>query len=166
MLSWILGDARVVGGGMVYFGRGAYREVVSLNWGQARCGGRCAPPTWGSCCAGIRGPRSPPPPLLHVCVLPALEAPMYPCWMEGFPGAQTVKNLPAVQETRIQSLGREDPLEEGIATHSSTLPGGSHGRRSLAGCSPWGCKESDTTEPLTLSPPLEGLSDWKSRGNE
>ena len=32
-----------------------------------------------------------------------------------------VKNLPAMQETRIQSLGREDPLEEGIATHSSIL---------------------------------------------
>ena len=35
--------------------------------------------------------------------------------------AQTVKNLPAVQETRVQSLGREDPLEEGLATHSSIL---------------------------------------------
>ena len=35
--------------------------------------------------------------------------------------AQMVKNLPAMQETRIQSLGREDPLDEGIATHSSIL---------------------------------------------
>ena len=35
--------------------------------------------------------------------------------------AQTVKNLPAMQETRIQSLGWEDPLEKGMATHSSTL---------------------------------------------
>ena len=35
--------------------------------------------------------------------------------------AQTVKNLPAMQETRVRSLGWEDPLEEGIATHSSTL---------------------------------------------
>ena len=35
--------------------------------------------------------------------------------------AQTVKNLPAVQETRVQSLGREDPLEEEMATHSSIL---------------------------------------------
>ena len=33
--------------------------------------------------------------------------------------AQTVKNLPAVQETQIQSLGWEDPLEKGMATHSS-----------------------------------------------
>ena len=35
--------------------------------------------------------------------------------------AQMVKNLPAVQETRVQSLGREDPLEKGMATHSSIL---------------------------------------------
>ena len=35
--------------------------------------------------------------------------------------AQTVKNLPAVQETRVQSLGQEDPLEKGMATHSSVL---------------------------------------------
>ena len=34
---------------------------------------------------------------------------------------QMVKNLPAMQETRIQSLGQEDPLEKGIATHSSIL---------------------------------------------
>ena len=34
--------------------------------------------------------------------------------------AQTVKNLPAMQETRFQSLGGEDPLEQGMATHSST----------------------------------------------
>ena len=35
--------------------------------------------------------------------------------------AQTVKNPPAVQETQVRSLGWEDPLEEGMATHSSTL---------------------------------------------
>ena len=35
--------------------------------------------------------------------------------------AQTVKNLPAMQETWVQSLGREDPLEKGMATHSSIL---------------------------------------------
>ena len=35
--------------------------------------------------------------------------------------AQTVKNLPVVQETWVQSLGQEDPLEKGMATHSSTL---------------------------------------------
>ena len=35
--------------------------------------------------------------------------------------AQTVKHLPAMQETQVQSLGREDPLEKEMATHSSTL---------------------------------------------
>ena len=35
--------------------------------------------------------------------------------------AQTVKNLPAMQETWVQSLGQEDPLEKGKATHSSIL---------------------------------------------
>jgi len=35
--------------------------------------------------------------------------------------AQTVKNLPAVQETWLQSLGQEDPLEKGMATHSGVL---------------------------------------------
>ena len=37
--------------------------------------------------------------------------------------AQTVKNLPAVQETRFLSLSQEDPLEKGMATHSSILAG-------------------------------------------
>ena len=61
------------------------------------------------------------------------------------------KNPSAMQETGVQFLGQEDPLEKGMATHSSVLawriprteePGGLH--------SPWGRKESDTTERLTL----------------
>ena len=51
------------------------------------------------------------------------------------------------EEMRVQSLGREDPLEEGMATYSSIfawkIP---HGQRSLAGYSPWDYKESDMTE--------------------
>ena len=50
--------------------------------------------------------------------------------------AQLVKNLPTMQETRVQSLGWEDPLEKGMAAHSSIL----------AWRIPWGCKELDTTE--------------------
>ena len=62
--------------------------------------------------------------------------------------AQRVKRLPAVQETWVRSLGREEPLEEEMATHSSTLawtipcmeePG--------AGYSPWG-RKLNTTERL------------------
>ena len=64
--------------------------------------------------------------------------------------AKTVKRLPATQETRVQSLGQEDPLEKEMATHSSTLawkiPWAEEPGR--LGYSPWGCKESDTTERL------------------
>ena len=51
---------------------------------------------------------------------------------------QLVKNLPAIRETWVRSLGWEDPLEKGRAPHSSIL------------ACPWGHKESDTTEWLSL----------------
>ena len=54
-------------------------------------------------------------------------------------------------ETWVRSLGREDPLEKEMATHSSTLAGKSHGQKSLVGYSPWGHKESDMTERLDLN---------------
>ena len=56
---------------------------------------------------------------------------------------QTVKNLLEMWETWVQSLGWEDPLEKGMATHSSILAWRMLGtERSLAGYSPWSCKES------------------------
>ena len=73
--------------------------------------------------------------------------------------AQTGKNLPVMQETQVRSLDWEDPLEEGMATHSGILawrilwteePGGLY--------SSWGHKESDTTERhSTAQPPLYSL---------
>ena len=57
-----------------------------------------------------------------------------------------VKNLPAMQEMWVQSLGWEDPLEEEMATHSSILTRKSHGQRRLAR----GLKELDMTEQLNL----------------
>ena len=59
--------------------------------------------------------------------------------------AQIVKNLPAVPDIQVQSLGQEDPMEKGLAIHSVFLPGEFHGQRSLRGYSPWGGKESETT---------------------
>ena len=56
----------------------------------------------------------------------------------GFPGGSVVKNLPAKQEMGVRSLGREDPLEKGMATTPIFLPGKSHGQRTLEGCSPQG----------------------------
>ena len=49
--------------------------------------------------------------------------------------AQLVKNLSAMQEIRVQSLGWKDPMEKGKATHSSVWPGEFHGLYS-----PWGCR--------------------------
>ena len=63
--------------------------------------------------------------------------------------AQLVKNLPAMWETRVRSLGWEDLLEKEMATHSSNLAWKIlHGLSSLVGYSPWGRKESDTIEQL------------------
>ena len=74
--------------------------------------------------------------------------------------AQQVKNLPAVQGKRemgIRSLGLEDPLEGEMATHSCILACESHGQRSLVGYSPQGCKESDTTDWLSMHVPPRSL---------
>ena len=65
--------------------------------------------------------------------------------------AQMVKNLPAMQETRIRSLVQEDPLEKGMLPTPVFLPGKFHGQRSLADCSPWGHKQLDMTATNTLS---------------
>ena len=62
--------------------------------------------------------------------------------------AQMVKKLPAMQETRVQSLGQEDPLEKEWQPTPVFLPEESHGQRSLVRYSPWSHKESDTTERL------------------
>ena len=70
---------------------------------------------------------------------------MIPILFEAFLVAQTVKNLPAMHETQIQSHDREDPLGKGMATPSSILALKSHGQRSLVDYSLWGGKESDTT---------------------
>ena len=54
--------------------------------------------------------------------------------------AQMVKNLPSMQETQVQSLGREEPLEKERLPTPIFWPGGFHGQRSLVGYSPWGLR--------------------------
>ena len=60
----------------------------------------------------------------------------------GFLSGSAVKNLPAMQETQVQSLGQEDSLEKGMATHSSVLPGRI----------PW-IEEPDRLQPIGLQSP-------------
>ena len=79
------------------------------------------------------------------------------------------------QETQIQTLAREDPLEKEMATYSSIFAGKSHGQRSLVGSSPQGRKDSDITKAtehastkrflnletkrqLSMTMPIHGLS--------
>ena len=67
----------------------------------------------------------------------------------GVPSGSPVKNLPTIQErqeTRVRSLGGEDPLEEEMAAPSSILIWRVHGQRSLVGYDSWGRKEWDTTD--------------------
>ena len=78
--------------------------------------------------------------------------------------AQTVKNLPTMQETQVRSLGWEDPLEKGMATHSSILDWRIPWTEELVGYSPWSRKESGTTDQLTIS--LYFLSRQKYNINE
>ena len=61
--------------------------------------------------------------------------------------AQKVKNPPAIEETQVGSLNWEDPRRREWLPTTLFLPRELHGQRSLAGYSPWGHKESDTTEP-------------------
>ena len=59
--------------------------------------------------------------------------------------APMVKNPSTMQETWVRSLGQEDPLEKGMATHSTILAW-RISQTEESGCSSCGCKESDTTE--------------------
>ena len=56
-----------------------------------------------------------------------------------------------MQEMQVRFLGQEEPLEEGMQPTPVFLPGEIHEERSLAAYNPWGHKESDTTEQLTLT---------------
>ena len=64
---------------------------------------------------------------------------------KGFPGGTSVKE----SETQLRFLGQEDPLEKGMATHSSILTWKiPHGQRSLAGYSPWGHNELEVIKHI------------------
>ena len=62
-----------------------------------------------------------------------------------------LKNLPAMQEASVRSLGQEDPLEKEMATHCSILAWRIPWTEELGRLQSMSCKESDMTEQLTLS---------------
>ena len=65
--------------------------------------------------------------------------------------AQMVNNPAAMQETQVLSLGQEEPLEKGVAAHSSVLAWRSPWTEEPGGLQATECKQSDMTEQLTLS---------------
>ena len=79
---------------------------------------------------------------------------------------QLIKNPPAMQETQVQSLGGEDPLERECQPTPVFLPEKPHGQRSLVSYSLWGHKELDITERLSLLDSTEKLGMLQSMGSQ
>ena len=73
----------------------------------------------------------------------------FSAFITGLPGGSDSKELPAIQELWVRFLVWGDPWRREWLPTPLFLPGESHGQRSLAGYSPWGCKESDVTNQLT-----------------
>ena len=91
-------------------------------------------------------------------IFPLIEAAQWGCLRQLFKEhldkkaslvAHVVKNLPAMQETQVPSLGWEDPLEKGMATHTSIVAWRIPWTEEPGGLQSMGHKESDTTEWLT-----------------
>ena len=81
------------------------------------------------------------------------------------PVAQAVKNLPAMQETWVQSLSWEDPLEKGMATHSSTLAWRIPCTEEPGGLQSLELQELDTTEQLTVTNQFEFITKSGKKGH-
>ena len=91
---------------------------------------------------------------------PTLSPSFSACWkllllLRSFPilasGDSVVKNLPALQETQVLSLGQEDLLDEDMATHSSILTWRTPWTEEPGGAtSPWDLKESEMSEKLSM----------------
>ena len=79
--------------------------------------------------------------------------------------AQMVKDLPAMRETQVPSLGQKDPLEKGMAIHSSILAWRIPQTKPMAGYRPWGHTELDMTECLLHFPDIlieEGIKPFQT----
>ena len=83
--------------------------------------------------------------IIKMLILPKLTFRFNPNQNQASLGAKMVHSPPAVQETWDRSLGRGDLLEREWLPTPVFWPGERHAERSLAGFSPWGCKEMDTT---------------------
>ena len=85
------------------------------------------------------------------CLLEKEYTSFFGPWIVASLVAHVVKNLPTMKETQVWSLGQEDPLEKGMATHSSILAWRTPKTEEPGRLWAWCLKELDTTEWLTLS---------------
>ena len=85
-----------------------------------------------------------------------------PC-IGGFHGGSVVKNPPAMQETQVQSLGQEDPLEEEMATHSSILAWRIPGTEEPGGLQSMGSQRVRRLKRLSTHEQAEGRMDMKKQ---
>ena len=92
---------------------------------------------WGT--SGARSPEAFPLRIKHMCLVSKYSPPAHNFCIPLLE-AQMVKYLPAMWETQVGSLGWEDPLEKGLATHSSILAWRIPWTEEPGGHSPWGCK--------------------------
>ena len=92
--------------------------------------------------------------MLHLQLFKILVIPLsmltFNTFMPLFPGDSGSEESASMQETQVRSLGQEDPLEKGIATHSSILAWRIPWTEEPGRHSPWGHKDSDITEWLTI----------------
>ena len=78
-------------------------------------------------------------------------------WLAALLGAQMVKNLPAMQETEVQSLGQEDAPEEGMATHSTLLAWRIPWTEEPGGLQSMGSQSQTRLKQLSTHAPTAGL---------
>ena len=81
-------------------------------------------------------------------------------------GSDVTESTRNAGRSRFSPRGQEDPLDKGMAPHSRILAWRMPWTGSLEGCSPWGRKESDTTEPLTVALFISGNRVDKPREKE
>ena len=152
---WVLGDSWGFPGGSVgkettYNAEDARNEGSIPELGRSPRGGhgsplQCSclenPLDWGAWWATVHGLQR----VGHVWVADHSTGDSW-----GSPGGSAVKKLPAIRRPGFDPWVRKIPWERAWQLTLGLLPKESHGQRSLSGCSPQGCKESDTTEQLSM----------------
>ena len=126
-------------------------EETRMLGGKIICPGSHIQMTGGCDCKHLTPEPVSPSITMHFLLLTAerTKSKFYLTWSSLV--AQMVKNLPAMQKIQVQSLGQENPLEKGKATHSSITAWRISWTEGIAGYSPWGSQRVRQVEWLTVN---------------